>query len=90
MTRETAVLRLPQDLSVDWLREALGTGPIADFTVEPIGTGQMSESRRVVIDYATGGGGPEIVVLKTASDRRGQPRHRRGARYLRSGGPLLP
>ena len=68
MTRETAVLRLPQDLSVDWLREALGTGPIADFTVEPIGTGQMSESRRVVIEYAPGGGGPRSVVLKTASD----------------------
>ncbi|MGP0101959.1 MAG: phosphotransferase [Solirubrobacteraceae bacterium] len=62
------VLRRPEELTSAWLAEALGTGPIDGFTVEPIGTGQMSESRRVRIDYAPGpDAGPATVVLKTAS-----------------------
>ena len=62
------VLRRPEELTSSWLAEALGTGPIDEFTVEPIGTGQMSESRRVSIDYAPGPDtGPASVVLKTAS-----------------------
>jgi hypothetical protein len=61
-----AVLRGPEELSAEWLAHALGTGPVASFEVTAIGTGQMSESRRVRIEYAEGGG-PLSVVLKTAS-----------------------
>lgn len=62
------VLRRPGELTSEWLAAALGSGPIDGFTVEPIGTGQMSESRRVRIDYAPGpDAGPASVVLKTAS-----------------------
>jgi hypothetical protein len=68
MSAEPPVLRLPEELSTAWLERVLGTGPIEAFSVEPIGTGQMSESRRVRIDYAAGArGGPRSVVLKTAS-----------------------
>jgi hypothetical protein len=68
MGGEPEVLRRPEDLTSTWLADALGTGPIERFSVEPIGTGQMSESRRVVIDYAPGpDSGPASVVLKTAS-----------------------
>jgi hypothetical protein len=66
---EVSVLRRPEDLTADWLAAALATGPIDGFHVESIGTGQMSESRRVAIDYAPGAdGGPRSVVLKTASE----------------------
>ncbi len=68
MRTDLTVLQLPDDLTADWLREALGTGPITGFTVASVGTGQMSESRRITIDYAPGpDAGPATVVLKTAS-----------------------
>jgi hypothetical protein len=66
---DVSVLRRPEDLSAEWLAAALGTGPIDGFHVESIGTGQMSESRRVLIQYAPGANsGPPTVVLKTASE----------------------
>ncbi|HWX95676.1 MAG TPA: phosphotransferase [Solirubrobacteraceae bacterium] len=69
MGMEVSVLRRPEDLSAEWLAAALGSGPIDGFTVESIGTGQMSESRRVAIEYANGAdSGPSTVVLKTASE----------------------
>jgi Ecdysteroid kinase-like family len=68
MWRDAPVLRLPEDLTREWLAAALGTGPIDALSIESIGTGQMSESRRVMIDYARGpDNGPPTVVLKTAS-----------------------
>lgn len=68
MRRDVPVLRLPEDLTSEWLAGALGTGPIDAFSIERIGTGQMSESRRVSIDYVAGpDAGPPTVVLKTAS-----------------------
>jgi hypothetical protein len=68
MGGEVPVLRRPEELTSAWLAEALGTGPIAAFEIESIGTGQMSESRRVRIEYAPGpDAGPASVVLKTAS-----------------------
>ena len=69
MREEAAVLRRPDDVTGEWLSAALGTGPVSNFAIESIGTGQMSESRRIVIDYARGGErGPGSVVLKTASE----------------------
>ena len=69
MGDDTPVLRLPGDLTGDWLEQALDAGPVTGFTVEAIGTGQMSESRRVKIEYAAGpDSGPASVVLKTASE----------------------
>jgi len=69
MREEAAVLRRPDDVTGEWLSAALGTGPVSNFAIESIGTGQMSESRRIVIEYAPGGErGPGSVVLKTASE----------------------
>ncbi len=68
MVGEAPVLKQPEELTAAWLSAALGTGPVEGFTVEPVGTGQMSESRRVDIDYASeADSGPPSVVLKTAS-----------------------
>ena len=68
MRAEADVLRGPEDITAAWLQQALGTGPIDDFQIEPIGTGQMSESRRISLDYASGSeSGPATIVLKTAS-----------------------
>ncbi len=65
---QTPVLRQPGELTAEWLSEALGCGPVDGFDVEPIGTGQMSESARVRIDYGSDAdAGPATVVLKTAS-----------------------
>ncbi len=61
-------LRTVDDLSAPWLEAVLGTGPIARFAVEQIGTGQMSRNHRVRITYADqADGGPASVVLKSAS-----------------------
>jgi Ecdysteroid kinase-like family len=68
MRSDAPVLGLPEDLTSEWLAGALGTGPIDAFRIESIGTGQMSESCRVSIDYVPGpDAGPPTVVLKTAS-----------------------
>jgi len=66
-----AVLRSPQELTGPWLSAVLGSGAIEHIEVERIGTGQMSESRRVQIVYASGEDvrtHPASVVVKTASE----------------------
>ena len=46
------VVERPADLTAGWLTAAIGAGDITDFTVERIGTGQMSECYRVQLSYA--------------------------------------
>lgn len=68
MVDRDVVIRRPDELSAEWLRDALGSGPVASFSVQAIGTGQMSDSFRVSLAYEGGGrGGPESVVLKVAA-----------------------
>jgi len=57
----------PGDLTPAWLTAALGAGPVSDFTVERIGTGQMSECYRIGLTHADGADGPDSVVLKVAA-----------------------
>jgi phosphotransferase family enzyme len=57
------LVRRPEELSGAWLADALGT-PVRDFALERIGTGQMSESYRVTLDWD---GAPGTVVLKVAA-----------------------
>ncbi|HZC51740.1 MAG TPA: phosphotransferase [Mycobacterium sp.] len=62
------VIERPTDLSASWLTAAIGAGSVADFAVERIGTGQMSECYRVRLDYADAeSNGPDSVVLKVAA-----------------------
>ena len=64
------VVERPADLTTDWLTAAIGAGTITDFSVERIGTGQMSECYRVQLTYADGrpgSHGPDSVVLKVAA-----------------------
>jgi hypothetical protein len=65
------VIERPSDLTASWLAAAIGAGVVADFAVERIGTGQMSECYRIRLSYADAGcppvQGPESVVLKVAA-----------------------
>jgi ecdysteroid kinase len=62
------VIERPSDLTASWLTAAIAAGVVADFAVERIGTGQMSECYRVRLGYADGASeGPESVVLKVAA-----------------------
>jgi hypothetical protein len=64
------VVERPADLTAGWLTAAIDAGTVADFTVERIGTGQMSECYRVGLTYADGaprGARPDSVVLKVAA-----------------------
>ena len=61
------VIERPSDLTAEWLAAVIGTGPVADFSVERIGTGQMSECYRVRLTYAEAEDGPGSVVLKVAA-----------------------
>ncbi|MEO3759229.1 phosphotransferase [Mycobacterium sp. B14F4] len=63
---DTPVIERPADLTADWLTSAIGA-PVAEFSFERIGTGQMSECYRVSLTYAGGGTGPANVVLKVAA-----------------------
>lgn len=56
----------PGDLTAQWLTDTLGAGRVSAFTVERIGTGQMSECYRVGLTYGQGEG-PASVVLKVAA-----------------------
>ena len=63
-----ALIERPADLTADWLTSVLGAGSVTDFTVERIGTGQMSECYRVALTYAADTtAGPASVVLKVAA-----------------------
>lgn len=61
------VIERPADLTAAWLTEVLGAGTVTDFTVERIGTGQMSECYRIQLTYADVGAQPDSVVLKVAA-----------------------
>lgn len=66
----------PEHLSARWLTEVLrgagvlGTGRVVDFGAEPLGTGQMADSARVTLTYASApSDAPATVVGKfTAAD----------------------
>jgi len=62
------VIERPEDLTAAWLSDKIGAGPITDFAVERIGTGQMSDCYRVALTYADSASeGPSSVVLKVAA-----------------------
>jgi len=61
------VIERPGDLTVEWLTEMLGGPTATAFTVERIGTGQMSECFRVRLAYDGDNRGPDSVVLKVAA-----------------------
>ena len=64
------VVERPADLTAAWLTAAIGAGDVTDFTVERIGTGQMSECYRVQLGYADAAprsDRPVSVVLKVAA-----------------------
>lgn len=59
---DSAVER-PTDLTSEWLTAIIGGGTVSDFTVERIGTGQMSECYRIGLTYAQ----PDPTVRQPAS-----------------------
>ena len=68
------LIRRPEELSADWLTSVLrASGATSDgaaisrFEPVAIGTGQMSESYRVRLDWGHGGSGPGSVVIKIAA-----------------------
>src|SRR6266511_2456808 len=68
-------VRHPEQLSADWLTAVLrasgaagDTAVVARFEAAAIGTGQMSESYRVVLTWDDGApAGPDSVVVKLAA-----------------------
>jgi hypothetical protein len=60
------VIERPSDLTTEWLTAAIGA-PVTGFTVDRIGTGQMSECYRIGLTYDDGADGPASVVLKVAA-----------------------
>src|SRR3954470_11202726 len=60
---EPGLVRRPDELDSPWLSAVLGA-PVRDFSLTRIGTGQMSESYRVALDWD---GEPASVVLKVAA-----------------------
>jgi hypothetical protein len=61
------VIARPSDLTASWLTAIVRGGTVADFSVERIGTGQMSQCYRVRLAYAVRRDGPDSVVLKVAA-----------------------
>ena len=70
MQTNDIVIERPSDLTAPWLAAAIGA-PVTGFTVDRIGTGQMSECYRIGLTYGAGGSdgmdGPASVVLKVAA-----------------------
>jgi hypothetical protein len=63
------VVERPADLTAGWLSAVLGGRVVTDFTIERVGTGQMSECFRLRLAYADDDRtpGPASVVLKVAA-----------------------
>ncbi|MBO0866321.1 MAG: phosphotransferase, partial [Mycobacterium sp.] len=68
-SQAATIIERPADLTAGWLTAVLDSRTVTDFTVERIGTGQMSECFRVRLTYADDGDtpGPGSVVLKVAA-----------------------
>ncbi len=66
VTDTDAPVARPDDLTAEWLTATLGAGRVGGFSVDRIGTGQMSECYRVALRYEEGTG-PSAVVLKVAA-----------------------
>jgi thiamine kinase-like enzyme len=65
---QPSLIRSLDELDAAWLAAALGTGAIEALQVRAIGTGQMSESHRISLDYsAAADAGPKTIVLKLAA-----------------------
>jgi hypothetical protein len=62
-----ALIERPDDLTTGWLTAAIGAGEVGEFSVDRMGTGQMSECYRIALTYAGGEHGPSSVVLKVAA-----------------------
>jgi thiamine kinase-like enzyme len=102
-TEPVKIIRSCEDLDPAWLAQALGSGSVASFTSEKIGTGQMSESHRVTLTYEDSeDGGPETIIIKLAASNPtsratgiGLGIYEREIRFYRElapriGGPLAP
>ncbi|EUA89896.1 carboxylesterase family protein [Mycobacterium ulcerans str. Harvey] len=50
--QNAGIIEEPGDLTASWLTEKIGAGDVTEFTVERIGTGQMSECYSVQLTYA--------------------------------------
>jgi hypothetical protein len=61
------VIERPSDLTPEWLTAVIGAGTVTAYTVDRIGTGQMSECYRIGLTYADGHDGPATVILKVAA-----------------------
>jgi hypothetical protein len=63
------VIRTPDELDTEWLARVLDA-PVASFGVEPIGTGQMSETFRISLGYdeAERAGAGSVVMKVAAAD----------------------
>ena len=67
-TGAPGLIRTADELDGEWLAAVLASGPVAAFSLEQIGTGQMSESHRLSISYEDPRrAGPATAVLKLAS-----------------------
>src|ERR1700693_3507831 len=68
MSTALALARTIGDVDAPWLAAALGTGPVSSLAVEPVGTGQMSQTYRVRLEYEDQErAGPSSVIVKLAS-----------------------
>ncbi len=59
----------PDAMTADWIATVLGqpAGSLRGFTVKPVGTGQMCDSYRLTLDWATRGDAPASIVAKCPS-----------------------
>ncbi|BBY61050.1 DUF7064 domain-containing protein [Mycolicibacterium sarraceniae] len=66
MQTNDIVIERPSDLTAEWLAATIGA-PVTGFSIDRIGTGQMSECYRIGLTYGDGDDGPASVVLKVAA-----------------------
>ena len=70
----SAVIRRPDDVTIEWLNKILWesgrldrSAEVSAVALEPVGTGQMADTIRFSLTYAPPGAGPSSVVAKFAS-----------------------
>ena len=82
------MIERPDDLTAEWLTASLGAGRVSRFTVERIGTGQMSECYRVALSYSRGQR-PGVGRAQGRRQRSDESADRPGAGTLRARGAVL-
>ena len=75
----------PSAFTTDWLEHSLGAPPgsLRSFSAAPVGTGQVADSHRLILDWKTPGGPASLIAKTPSHDAQSRETAVMGKLYIR-------